>query len=142
MPKIQFIDHMKLKKKEVKSVAVSFLFRRGKPQYRGMPGSGSRDGWVADQREGKKDREFSEGKLGKGIAYKIFKGGNMETKDGAETEVRPSRDCPTCRFIPHADAKPRHYCGCQQVLAERGLIKLSPGRLYLILANTEADAHN
>jgi hypothetical protein len=41
------------------------------PQYRGMPGSGSRSGWVGEQREGGEDRVFSEGKLGKGITFEI-----------------------------------------------------------------------
>jgi hypothetical protein len=40
-------------------------------QYRGMPGSGIRSGWVGDQGEEDKDRGFSEGKLGKGIAFEI-----------------------------------------------------------------------
>ena len=35
---------------------------------------------------------------------------------------RPSRDCPTWRLIPYTVTKPRHYCGCQQVHAERSLI--------------------
>jgi hypothetical protein len=35
---------------------------------------------------------------------------------------RPSRDCPTWESIPHADTKPRHYCGCQGVLADKSLI--------------------
>jgi hypothetical protein len=29
---------------------------------------------------------------------------------------KPSRDCPTWGSIPHADTKPRHYCGCQEAL--------------------------
>jgi hypothetical protein len=39
------------------------------PQYRGMPGPGSRSGWVGEQ--GGEDREFSEGKLGKGITFEM-----------------------------------------------------------------------
>jgi hypothetical protein len=35
---------------------------------------------------------------------------------------RPSRDCPTWGSIPYTDTKPRHYCGCQQELADRSLI--------------------
>jgi hypothetical protein len=53
----------------------------------------------------------------------------------------PSRDCPTWRPIPYTIAKPRHYCGCQQVLADRSLIQLSPERLCQCLTNTEVDAH-
>jgi hypothetical protein len=41
---------------------------------------------------------------------------------------RPFRDCPTLGSIPYTVAKPRHYCGCQQVLADRNLIELSPER--------------
>jgi hypothetical protein len=41
------------------------------PQYRGMPGPGSRSGWVGEQEEGGGDRGFSEGKLGKGIAFEM-----------------------------------------------------------------------
>jgi hypothetical protein len=40
-------------------------------QYRGMPGSGSRSGWVGDQGEGEGNRGFSEGKLGKGITFEM-----------------------------------------------------------------------
>jgi hypothetical protein len=35
------------------------------PQFRGMPGPGSRGGWVGDQGERGRDRGFLEGKLGK-----------------------------------------------------------------------------
>jgi hypothetical protein len=35
---------------------------------------------------------------------------------------RPSSDCPTWGSIPYTVTKPRHYCGCQQVLADRSLI--------------------
>jgi hypothetical protein len=41
------------------------------PQYRGMPGPGSRNGWVGEQGEGVEDSGFSEGKLGKGITFEI-----------------------------------------------------------------------
>jgi hypothetical protein len=53
---------------------------------------------------------------------KILTGGNMETKCGAETEEWPFRDCPTCPSIPYTITKPTHYCGCQEVLADRSLI--------------------
>jgi hypothetical protein len=39
---------------------------------------------------------------------------------------RPSSYCPTWGSIPYTVTKPRHYCGCQQVLADRSLIWLSP----------------
>jgi hypothetical protein len=50
-------------------------------------------------------------------------GGVTETNSGAETiqKERPSRDCPNWGSI-HTVNKPRHYCGCQQVLADRNLI--------------------
>jgi hypothetical protein len=35
---------------------------------------------------------------------------------------RPSRDCPTWGSIPYTVTKLRHYCGCQQVLADKSLI--------------------
>jgi hypothetical protein len=35
---------------------------------------------------------------------------------------RPSRDCLTWGFIPYTVTKHRHYCRCQQVLADRSLI--------------------
>jgi hypothetical protein len=41
------------------------------PQYRGMPEPGSLNGLVGDQGEGEWDREFSEGKLGKGITLEM-----------------------------------------------------------------------
>jgi hypothetical protein len=41
------------------------------PQYRGMPGPGSRSGWVGGQGEGKEDRGFLERKLGKGITFEM-----------------------------------------------------------------------
>jgi hypothetical protein len=40
------------------------------PQCRGVPGPGSRSGWVGEQEEGGY-RGFSERKLGKGIAFEI-----------------------------------------------------------------------
>jgi hypothetical protein len=55
---------------------------------------------------------------------------------------RPSRDCPTWGFIPYTVTKPRHYCGCQEVLADRSLIWLSPERPCQSLINTDADACN
>jgi hypothetical protein len=39
------------------------------PQYRGMPGPGS--WWVGEQGEGEGDKEFLEGKLGKGITFEV-----------------------------------------------------------------------
>jgi hypothetical protein len=62
---------------------------------------------------------------------KIPMEGVTETKCAtAETEgktiqrlkERPSRDCPTWGSIPYTVTTPRHYCGCQQVHADRSLI--------------------
>jgi hypothetical protein len=39
------------------------------PQYRGMPGPGSRSGWVGEQGEGEEDGGFLEGKLRKRITF-------------------------------------------------------------------------
>jgi hypothetical protein len=41
------------------------------PQYRGMPGQGSRSGWVGEQGEEGKVRKFSEGRLANGITFKM-----------------------------------------------------------------------
>jgi hypothetical protein len=41
------------------------------PQYRGMPGPGSRIGWAEEQGEGGEDRGLSEGKPGKGITFEM-----------------------------------------------------------------------
>ena len=60
----------------------------------------------------------------------------------AEIKRRAIQRLPHLGFIPYTITKPRHYCVCQQVLAERGLIMLSPERLFQCLANTEVDAHS
>jgi hypothetical protein len=41
------------------------------PQYRGLPGPGSRSGWVGEHGEEGRDRGFSEGELGKGITFEM-----------------------------------------------------------------------
>jgi hypothetical protein len=41
------------------------------PQYRGMPGPGSRCGWVGEQGEVGGDRGFLERKLGNGITFEM-----------------------------------------------------------------------
>jgi hypothetical protein len=35
---------------------------------------------------------------------------------------RSSIDCPTWGSIPYIVTKPKHYCGCLQLLADRSLI--------------------
>ena len=52
----------------------------------------------------------------------ILMGGNMETKCGAETEVRAIQKLPHWGSIPYTITKPRHYCGCQEGFADRSLI--------------------
>jgi hypothetical protein len=79
VPKIQFTDHVKLKKKEDQSVDTK-SFLEGGTKYP----------WEELQRQSVEQR----------------------VKD------RPSRDCPTWGSIPYIVTKPRHYCGCQQVLAD------------------------
>ena len=53
--------------------AISGSFEGSMPQYRVMPGSGSRSGWVCKQGEGIVDKGsgFSEGKPGKGIMFEM-----------------------------------------------------------------------
>jgi hypothetical protein len=58
------------------------------------------------------------------------------------SKERPSRDYPTWESIPYSVTKPRHYCRCQEVVAERSLIKLSLERPSQSLTNTEVDAHS
>jgi hypothetical protein len=41
------------------------------PQYRGVPGPGSRIEWVGEQGEVEGNRGFSENKLGKGITFEM-----------------------------------------------------------------------
>jgi hypothetical protein len=41
------------------------------PQYRGMPGPGSWNGWVGEQGKGGGNRGFSERKLGKGTVFEM-----------------------------------------------------------------------
>jgi hypothetical protein len=53
---------------------------------------------------------------------KILTGGNTETKCGAETEGKAIQRLPHLGSIPYTVTKPRHYCGCQEVHADRSLI--------------------
>jgi hypothetical protein len=43
---------------------------------------------------------------------------NVETNVEQKLKERPSGDCPTWESIPYRAANPRHYCGCQEVLAD------------------------
>ena len=53
------------------------------------------------------------------IGNKIPMGGDTEAKCGAETEVKAIQRPP---HLPYTVTKPRHCCGCQQLLADRSLI--------------------
>ena len=46
------------------------------------------------------------------------------------------------RAIPYTVTKPSHYSDCQEVLAGRSLLQLSPERLSQSLTNTEMDARS
>jgi hypothetical protein len=66
---------------------------------------------------------------------KILTGANKETTCRAEIEGK------AIQRLSHS-TQSRHYCRCQEVHADRNLIKLSPDRLCQNLTNTEADAHS
>jgi hypothetical protein len=53
---------------------------------------------------------------------KILMGGNTEKNVEQRLKERPPRDCPIWGSIPYTDTKLRHYCGWQQVHADRNLI--------------------
>jgi hypothetical protein len=53
---------------------------------------------------------------------KILKGGNTETKCRAETEGKAKQRLHYLGIHLYTDTKPRHYCRCQEVLADRNLI--------------------
>jgi hypothetical protein len=71
---------------------------------------------------------------------KLLTGGNMEIKCGAETKGKAIQRLLCLGIPPIYSCKPRHYCGCWEVLADRSLIWLSPERLFLSLTKSEADA--
>jgi hypothetical protein len=74
-----------------------------------------------------------------GRENKILTGGNTK---GVEQRLkeRSFRDCSTWGSIPYTGAKPRHYCGCQQVLVDKRLIRLSPERFCQSQTNSETEA--
>jgi hypothetical protein len=53
---------------------------------------------------------------------KILLRGNMKRKCGAEIEGKSIQRFPKLGSILYTDTKPRHYCGNQEVLADRSLI--------------------
>jgi hypothetical protein len=68
--------------------------------------------------------------------------GNAGTKSRAETDGKNIHTLPHQGSIPSADTKPRHYCWCQEALADRNLVLLSPERLCQSLTNTDADSES
>jgi hypothetical protein len=58
--------------------------------------------------------------LRRGINIPI--GGDTETMCRTKTEVKVIQRRPTWGSIPDTVTKPRHYCGCQQVLTDSSLI--------------------
>jgi hypothetical protein len=58
----------------------------------------------------------------------LLRRGNKIRRQSVEQSLkeRPSRDCPTWEFISYTVTKGRHYCGFQEVHADRSLIWLSP----------------
>ena len=83
IPKIQFTNHMKLKRMKTTVWLLRFFLEGG---------------------------------------VKIPMRGDTETMFGAKLKERPSSDCPTWGSIPYTVTKRRHYCECQDVLANRSLI--------------------
>ena len=53
----------------------------------------------------------------------------MEIKCRAETKGKSTQRLSHLGIHPYTVTKPRHYCGCQEVHAERSLIWLSPEAL-------------
>jgi hypothetical protein len=53
---------------------------------------------------------------------KIAMGGDTETKCRTETEGKTIQRLPTWGSITYTVTKPRYYCECQKVLADRRLI--------------------
>jgi hypothetical protein len=64
------------------------------------------------------------------------------TKSGAETERKTIQRLPHLGIHPTYRHQPQKSWGCQEVLADKSLIQLSPERLCQIMTNTEADAHS
>jgi hypothetical protein len=52
------------------------------------------------------------------MGNKILTGENTDTKCGAETVGKAIQRLPQLGIHP----KPRHYCGCQEVLVDKSLI--------------------
>jgi hypothetical protein len=57
-----------------------------------------------------------------GRGNKILTGRILRQSVEQRLEEGLSRDCSTWGSIPYPVTKSRHYCGCQEVLADRSLI--------------------
>jgi hypothetical protein len=68
----------------------------------------------------KEDKSMDASVLRRG--NKILTGENMEMKCGVETEGKAIQRLPHLGSIPYTVTKPKHYYGCQEVLADRSLI--------------------
>jgi hypothetical protein len=62
----------------------------------------------------------------------------IQGQEWTETEGEAIQRLPYLGIYPIC----RHYCGCQEVLADRSPIQLSPERSCQILTNTDRDAHS
>ena len=57
-----------------------------------------------------------------GTGNNILMAGGTEIKCGADAECMTIQRPPSWGSIPYTITKHTHYCGCQQVLADRSLI--------------------
>jgi hypothetical protein len=72
----------------------------------------------------------------------LSKGNKRRAKIRAETEGKAIQRLLHLGIHPYTITKPRQYCGCQEVLADRSLVWLSSERLCQSLTNTDVDAHS
>jgi hypothetical protein len=75
------------------------------------------------------------------MGYKILMEGDTEVKFGAEPEGTTIQRLPHLGIHPINNHQTQTLGRCQQDLADRSLIYLSPVRLFQCLTNTEVDAH-
>jgi hypothetical protein len=124
-----------------------------KPQ---MPGSksllwlyGDDISWTTPQRGGGKTRQDRIQRLGMAPQLRngqnfspelLLSKGNPGTKNGAETEGKAIQRLPHLGIHPTCRHWTRTNFWCQEVLADRSLIQLSPEKLCQILTNTNVDA--
>jgi hypothetical protein len=93
------------------------------------------DKWILAQKLGIPNVQFTDYmKLKKKkdqvwVLWSFLEGGTKYSREQIQIKSveqslkeRPSRDCPTWESIPYIVTKHRHYCGCQEVHADRNLI--------------------